>query len=170
MLSFFSFPDIVVSASALKVIFNNFMPELKEVWTIPILVRQHGSKTVIYVDKPLPPTSMTTDEKSNLRCKRSARIKMAQSWNRGNFKENKRHRSPKKKRQNVEGQNVEGQNVEDFFDETIDLSSLETFGFEESRPSVMQVKFLNIQNSKFWTFFGSNFKLLLQNAVQCACW
>ena len=72
--------DIVISTSALKVIFNNFMPHLEESWMIPITVRQHGSKTVIYIDKPLPPVSMTTEDKTAIRIKRGSRLVLARSW------------------------------------------------------------------------------------------
>jgi hypothetical protein len=121
------------------------MPELKETWTIPILVRHHGSKIVIYVDKPLPPTSMTTEEKSNLRCKRGARMKMAQPWNRGNIHGKKRTRSPKKKMHNAGKLDVERPNIDaggdDLFGESMDLSSLETFGLEGSRSPMLQASY-----------------------------
>jgi hypothetical protein len=88
------FPDVVISASALKSIFNNFMPQLDEDWTIPIVVRAHGNKNVIYFNKTLPPTSMSTEEKTMLRCKRGARMKLAGSWE---FTRNRKQKQKKAK-------------------------------------------------------------------------
>ena len=77
---YFVISDVVISASALKTIFNNFMPQLDQTWTVPFVVRRHGDKSVIYFDKTLPPTSMTTEEKTRFRIKRGARIKLAPPW------------------------------------------------------------------------------------------
>ncbi len=92
------FADIVISTSALKVIFNNFMPQLEELWMIPITVRQHGSKTVIYIDKPLPPTSMTTEDKTAIRIKRGSRLVLARSWDNDYNQRKKDKKTPPRNR------------------------------------------------------------------------
>ena len=140
--------DIVISSSALKVIFNNFMPKLDEVWSVPVVVRSHGKKNVIYVDKSLPPTSMSTEEKTLLRCKRGTRNKLAVSWefNRSRkqpkqpSQQQKKPRSPKKTFVDLDAPTDEG----GLFDDTVDLSHLETFGTDNSVPSkeFPQVHFL----------------------------
>jgi hypothetical protein len=133
-----SFPDVVISSSALKSIFNNFMPQLDEVWSVPVVVRAHGNKNVIYIDKSLPPTSMSTEEKTQLRCKRGTRVKLATSWE---FKRSRKQQqqkkpsSPKKAFVDRDAPPAEG----GLFNDTVDLSQLETFGMDDSKemPQVL---------------------------------
>ena len=118
------------------------MPQLEEVWTIPITVRQHGTTTVIYIDKPLPPTSMTTEDKTNLRCKRGVKFVLQKPW--ANQKMGKKQ-APKKKNFNKNNKKVEifpapiepAQVSGGLFDDTIDLSVLETFGDATSMQQVL---------------------------------
>ena len=137
------FSDIVISVSALKVLFNNFMPQLDEIWTVPITVRHHGTSTVIYVDKPLPPTFMTTEDKTNIRCKRGTRFILQKPWsNQGNIGKKrlrgKKHSFSQDKEKEYLPDPVEPEKVSEglFDDSSMDLSVLETFGTSEA--STMQ--------------------------------
>ncbi|XP_047120106.1 little elongation complex subunit 2-like isoform X1 [Schistocerca piceifrons] len=64
-------PDVVISMSGLKCIMDNFSPEYDTEWDIPVVVREekssngsYFSKKVVYIDKPLPPRSMSIMDKN----------------------------------------------------------------------------------------------------------
>ena len=148
---YFVISDVVISASALKTIFNNFMPQLDQTWTVPFVVRRHGDKSVIYFDKTLPPTSMTTEEKTRFRIKRGARIKLAPPWDK--IKKSKLNQM-KKNAKTFQPEADDGERG--IFEESFDHSSLETFGLDESKAEnvISQVCFLwDSGNAKmlFWT-------------------
>ena len=56
-------PDIVISTSALKVIFNNFGPNYDSVWEIPVTIWMARGGRVIFLDKPLPRKNLTLFDK-----------------------------------------------------------------------------------------------------------
>ncbi len=114
---------------------------------------------VIYVDKPLPPTSMTTEEKTNFRCKRGTRFVLQIPWcNQGSG----RKRAPGQKRSNTrtrehlpapaEPEQVSG----GFFEDSVDLSVLETFGTSVANT---------LQQVKLIIFVGSLLKQVLLKLV-----
>jgi hypothetical protein len=96
----------------------------------------HGDKKVVYVDKPLPPVSMTTEDKTSFRVKRGARIKLSASWH---SKEKKA--SPKKEKKKTASSDKKPFPAPPLPPSGIDFTSLHfRFG-----PSVIL---------KFWTNFN----------------
>jgi len=126
------FPDVIISANALKAIFSNFMPQLDENWTIPVVVRRYGDKNVVFVDKTLPPTSMTSEDKTAYFCKKSVQMRVTTSWDRG------RGSIPDPKKCLEEAVANVPARGDDLFDDVVDLTSLETFGMAdcEKMPQV----------------------------------
>ncbi|XP_011859215.1 PREDICTED: little elongation complex subunit 2-like isoform X3 [Vollenhovia emeryi] len=56
--------DFVISSSGLKCLLNNIDPNYSNTWLIPIVVKSYGGKKVVYVDKKLPPTTATIQQKN----------------------------------------------------------------------------------------------------------
>ena len=58
-------PDIVISVSALKVIFDNFGPNFDKMWEIPVtVITRQGGKRSIFIDKPLVSKALTIIDKN----------------------------------------------------------------------------------------------------------
>lgn len=86
-------PTIVVSASALKSIMGNVGPNYGvSTWTIPVTVRSYKKQddfgnvidvqTVIFVDKPLPPKSLSAREKNDWYNKIASKAFLLHPWTR----------------------------------------------------------------------------------------
>ncbi|KAL0116753.1 hypothetical protein PUN28_009992 [Cardiocondyla obscurior] len=56
--------DFVISSSGLKCLLNNINPEHSKPWLIPVVVKSHQGKNIVYVDKKLPPSKATIPEKN----------------------------------------------------------------------------------------------------------
>jgi len=56
--------DLVISSSGLKCLLNNIDTTYSNSWLIPVVIKSHNGKTVIYIDKRLPPTIATTSQKN----------------------------------------------------------------------------------------------------------
>ena len=57
-------PDIVISVSSLKTIFDNFGPNFERDWEIPITIWMIAeNRRVILIDKPLPRKKLNTEDK-----------------------------------------------------------------------------------------------------------
>ena len=57
-------PDIVISVSSLKTIFDNFGPNFEREWEIPITIWMIAeNRRVILIDKPLPRKKLNTEDK-----------------------------------------------------------------------------------------------------------
>ncbi|XP_076379234.1 uncharacterized protein LOC143259720 [Megalopta genalis] len=57
--------DIVISSSGLNCLVNNIGPNYSNSWILPIVIKRHNDKNVIYVDKPGPPSANTVPGKNN---------------------------------------------------------------------------------------------------------
>ncbi|EZA53909.1 hypothetical protein DMN91_009945 [Ooceraea biroi] len=56
--------DLVISSSGLKCLLNNVDSTQSNSWLIPVVIKSHNGKNVIYVDKKLPPTIATVPQKN----------------------------------------------------------------------------------------------------------
>ncbi|XP_032680871.1 uncharacterized protein LOC116848663 [Odontomachus brunneus] len=56
--------DLVISSSGLKCIVNNIGSDYSNSWTIPVIIKPHNGKNVIYIDKKLPPVAATASQKN----------------------------------------------------------------------------------------------------------
>lgn len=56
--------DLVISSSGLKCILNNISSDCSNSWTIPVIIKSHNGKNVIYVDKKLPSVAATASQKN----------------------------------------------------------------------------------------------------------
>jgi len=56
--------DLVISSSGLKCLLNNIDTSYSNSWLIPVVIKSHNGKTIIYVDKRLPPTIATIPQKN----------------------------------------------------------------------------------------------------------
>ncbi|XP_078053397.1 uncharacterized protein LOC144478880 [Augochlora pura] len=57
--------DIVISSSGLNCLVNNSGPNYLNSWILPIVIKRHNDKNVIYIDKPGPPSANTVPGKNN---------------------------------------------------------------------------------------------------------
>lgn len=57
--------DVVISMSSLHTLADNF-GKLEKAWEIPVAVRKHGSKKIVFIDRPLPPKFIMPREKNLL--------------------------------------------------------------------------------------------------------
>jgi len=56
--------DLVISSSGLKCLLNNINTTYSSSWLIPVVIKSHNGKTIIYIDKRLPPTVATISQKN----------------------------------------------------------------------------------------------------------
>lgn len=56
--------DLVISSSGLNCLVNNIGSSYSNSWMLPIVIKKHNDKNVIYVDKPAPPVASTIPEKN----------------------------------------------------------------------------------------------------------
>ncbi|XP_017759258.1 PREDICTED: uncharacterized protein LOC108550120 [Eufriesea mexicana] len=56
--------DLVISSSGLNCLVNNIGPTYPNSWILPIVIKKHNDKNVIYIDKPGPPVANTIPEKN----------------------------------------------------------------------------------------------------------
>lgn len=56
--------DLVISSSGLNCLVNNIGPTYSNSWILPIVIKRHNNKNVIYIDKPAPPVASTIPEKN----------------------------------------------------------------------------------------------------------
>ncbi|XP_003394665.2 uncharacterized protein LOC100650803 isoform X1 [Bombus terrestris] len=56
--------DLVISSSGLNCLVNNIGPTYSNSWILPIVIKRHNDKNVIYIDKPAPPVASTIPEKN----------------------------------------------------------------------------------------------------------
>lgn len=56
--------DVVISSSGLKCLLNNIDPQYSNLWTIPVVVKSHNDRNVVYIDKRLPPLTATIPQKN----------------------------------------------------------------------------------------------------------
>ncbi|XP_076289652.1 uncharacterized protein LOC143213566 isoform X2 [Lasioglossum baleicum] len=57
--------DIVISSSGLNCLVNNIGPNYSNPWILPVVIKRHNDKNVIYIDKPGPPSANTIPRKNN---------------------------------------------------------------------------------------------------------
>ncbi|XP_053987491.1 uncharacterized protein LOC128880932 isoform X1 [Hylaeus volcanicus] len=57
--------DLVISSSGLNCLVNNIGPSSSNSWILPIVIKRHNDKNVIYIDKPAPPSANTVPHKNN---------------------------------------------------------------------------------------------------------
>ncbi|CAL7935085.1 unnamed protein product [Xylocopa violacea] len=57
--------DLVISSSGLNCLVNNMGPNYSNSWLLPLVIKRHNDKNVIYIDKPAPPIGSTIPEKNN---------------------------------------------------------------------------------------------------------
>ncbi|XP_076645747.1 uncharacterized protein LOC143355113 [Halictus rubicundus] len=57
--------DIVISSSGLNCLVNNTGPNYSNSWILPVVIKRHNDKNVIYIDKPGPPPANTIPGKNN---------------------------------------------------------------------------------------------------------
>lgn len=56
--------DLVISSSGLNCLVNNIGPTYSNSWILPVVIKRHNDKNVIYIDKPAPPVASTIPEKN----------------------------------------------------------------------------------------------------------
>lgn len=56
--------DFVISSSGLKCLLNNIDPDHSNSWLVPVVVKSHNGKNIVYIDKRLPPTNATVPQKN----------------------------------------------------------------------------------------------------------
>ncbi|KZC03783.1 NMDA receptor-regulated protein 2 [Dufourea novaeangliae] len=56
--------DLVISSSGLNCLVNNIGPTYSNSWVLPLVIRRHNDKNVIYIDKPGPPPANTVSKKN----------------------------------------------------------------------------------------------------------
>lgn len=56
--------DLVISSSGLKCLLNNIDPSHSNSWTIPVVVKSHDGKNIVYINKKLPPAIATIPQKN----------------------------------------------------------------------------------------------------------
>ncbi|CAK9821491.1 Little elongation complex subunit 2 [Anthophora retusa] len=57
--------DLVISSSGLNCLVNNIGPSYSNSWILPLVIKRHNDKNVIYIDKPAPPTEGSILEKNS---------------------------------------------------------------------------------------------------------
>ncbi|KAG5326460.1 ICE2 protein, partial [Acromyrmex heyeri] len=57
--------DIVISSSGLKCLLSNIDPDHSDSWLVPVVVKSHCGKNIVYIDKRLPPTIATIPQKNS---------------------------------------------------------------------------------------------------------
>ncbi len=122
-------PTVVVSISAMKTIMNNFGPNYEATWMIPVSVRTYDKRDeegkvldvhkVIFVDKPLPPNSMSVREKNEWYHKVAAKAFLLHPWTKSKVSSKSGLRMPGADRDSID--------ADDPFS-TEDIADFETFG------------------------------------------
>ncbi|XP_018399079.1 PREDICTED: uncharacterized protein LOC108776846 [Cyphomyrmex costatus] len=56
--------DIVISSSGLKCLLSNIDSDHSDSWLVPVVVKSHCGKNIVYIDKRLPPTIATIPQKN----------------------------------------------------------------------------------------------------------
>ncbi|XP_011139519.1 uncharacterized protein LOC105183237 isoform X2 [Harpegnathos saltator] len=56
--------DLVISSSGLKCLLNNIALDFPNSWAIPVVIKSHHEKNIVYIDKKLPPTGATSLQKN----------------------------------------------------------------------------------------------------------
>lgn len=56
--------DLVISSSGLKCLLSNISSDYSNSWTIPVIIRSHDGKNIVYIDKKLPPPAATALQKN----------------------------------------------------------------------------------------------------------
>ena len=148
-------PDIVIGTSALRTIFDNSPGQLDRSWEIPFTVKKIGQKSVILIDKPLPNIKgISALEKNRFFMRKAAKTSLIHPWSQSRG----RNKFPVPTfRQNLPLVDYS----DPFADVDVDLSTLETFGDEDSgdksRGMPMQVDGANDLNSFDLEDFSYNF-------------
>ncbi|XP_043260877.1 uncharacterized protein LOC122402287 [Colletes gigas] len=57
--------DLVISSSGLNCLVNNIGPSYTNSWILPLVIKRHNDKNVIYIDKPAPPNASTVPNKNS---------------------------------------------------------------------------------------------------------
>ncbi|XP_076162489.1 uncharacterized protein LOC143144216 isoform X2 [Ptiloglossa arizonensis] len=57
--------DLVISSSGLNCLVNNIGPSYSNSWILPLVIKRHNDKNVIYIDKAAPPNANTIPNKNN---------------------------------------------------------------------------------------------------------
>jgi len=136
-------PDVIMSASALKCILDNFYPGFSRDWEIPVFVEDvKGSKPgetkrVIFIGKPFMPKQVTASERNKLGFKYSLRTWMNKDWNTKGQSKLRRHSSGESRKSPIASPDPVKQN-DDLFNASLD--DLESFG------EVSNTKNLNVAN------------------------
>jgi len=73
-------PDVIVSVSSLKTIFDNFGPRYERAWDIPVVVKEVNARRVVYIDKPVLIRGLTYRDKMELFYKLSAKAFLVHPW------------------------------------------------------------------------------------------
>ena len=119
-------PDVIISASALKCLFDNHKPGLARTWEIPFIVRTFKSdvdeRKVIIFGKPLTPREVTDEDLNILAHKVATKVKLfKRDWER-KLKPRPTPTPATEKRQSP------GEDL--FGDVNVDIQDLEVFGTE----------------------------------------
>lgn len=56
--------DFVISSGGLKCLLNNIDPDYSNSWLVPVVVKSHNGKNIVYIDKKLPPANATIPQKN----------------------------------------------------------------------------------------------------------
>ncbi len=137
-------PAVVLSASSLKVLMDNFGPNFDSPWTIPFSVRtycrEEGGKVldvqkVVFLDKPLPRRSLSAKEKSEWYHKVAAKAFLLHPWTRSRKVPSKGKESPDKIGRGGNGGG--GEEEGDLFFASESISDLETFGNSSADSSAL---------------------------------
>ncbi|XP_076663313.1 uncharacterized protein LOC143366272 isoform X2 [Andrena cerasifolii] len=57
--------DLIISSGGLNCLVNNIGPSYSNSWILPLVIKRHNDKNVIYIDKPAPPVTSTIPEKNS---------------------------------------------------------------------------------------------------------
>lgn len=56
--------DFVISSGGLKCLLNNIDSEHSNLWLVPVVVKSHNGRNIVYIDKKLPPANATIPQKN----------------------------------------------------------------------------------------------------------
>lgn len=150
-----SLPDVIISASGIKCIIDNFYPSFSREWDIPVFVQEYATddlksrRTVIYIGKPFLARSVNATDRNKLAYKYSARTAITKDWGtkgRGKNVIAGEHKDPNLRVEAISDL-LAAHAHEDLFD--ANLEDFESFG-ESSKPpaKVKSTKTLEQELSK----------------------
>ena len=128
-------PDVIAPVSTLKTIFDNFGPQFGSCWEIPFTIRSYGRKEnditvdekhVIFLDKPLPPKTLSVHDKNSWYHKIATKKFLLHPWTQS--LQDNREKLKEKIENRANSRMAATTNFDDPFEATSDLSNLETFG------------------------------------------